>query len=229
MRIAIPSHRWRLGQSTADGAKDANSKSKLMSSDKEDSLPRDGSARAALAASTGSTDGTRSHTGGKADPGRRQGVMASRAETDEANGPPSPFAGKAGRCGNQAQQGLPPARQLCFDSGASMPWSRMRSEPILRVSPSVTDATPEMPAPAAPAATRSREKKAVARTIEENLRTGTAPQTVARIGKGSAPLGRPSRGKLRALEARRAWTVPGRTTSFPAPRATGNGIRAHPV
>ena len=41
-------------------------------------------------------------------------------------------------------------------TGTSMPWNRMRSDPILSVSPSVTDATPEMPAPAAPAATRTR-------------------------------------------------------------------------
>ena len=53
----------------------------------------------------------------------------------------------------------------------------------------------------------------------------TAPQAVARIRKGSAPLGRPSPGKLRALEARRAWTVPGRTTSMPPPRAAGNGTQ----
>ena len=39
----------------------------------------------------------------------------------------------------------------------------------------------------------------------------------------SAPLGGPSRGKLRALEARRAWTVPGRTTRMPPPSAAGNG------
>ena len=49
-------------------------------------------------------------------------------------------------------QVLPPARQLCADSGASMPWSRMRSEPIFSVSPLVTDGTPETPAPAAGAA-----------------------------------------------------------------------------
>ena len=36
------------------------------------------------------------------------------------------------------------ARQRCADSGASMPWSRMRSGPNLRVSPSVTVATPEI-------------------------------------------------------------------------------------
>ena len=68
--------------------------------------------------------------------------------------PPPPFAAKAGRCGthrNQAQVS-PPARQRCADSDASMPWSQMRSDPILSVSPSVTDGTPEMPAPAAPAA-----------------------------------------------------------------------------
>ena len=105
----------------------------------------------------------------------------------------------------------------------------MRSDPILRVSPSVTDATPEIPVPAAPAATRTRQRMATARTIEQNLWTGTAPQPVAHIAEGSAPLGRPSRGKLRALVARRAWTVPGRTTSMPPPTAAGNGTGTPPV
>ena len=64
----------------------------------------------------------------------------------------------------------------------------------------MTDGTPEMPAPAAPAATRTREKKAAARTIEQNLRTGTAPEAVARIAKGSASLGGPSRGSWKLVE-----------------------------
>ena len=37
--------------------------------------------------------------------------------------------------------------------------TEMRSDPILSVSPSVTDALPEIPAPAAPAATRTRERR----------------------------------------------------------------------
>ena len=40
---------------------------------------------------------------------------------------------------------LPATRQVCFDSGASIPWSRIRWAPIRRVSPSVTQAEPTSP------------------------------------------------------------------------------------
>ena len=51
---------------------------------------------------TESTDGTRSHTGGKGSPDRRQRVMARKGERCETNGPPSPFAGKPNSEGRES-------------------------------------------------------------------------------------------------------------------------------
>ena len=101
--------------------------------------------------------------------------------------------------------------QLWTNSGALMPWSRMLSDPILSVSPSGKNPTPEIPAPAAPAAPRTRERKAAARTSEQNLRTGTAPQAVAGIAKGNTR-GVPELRTRRSPAGRRAEGGSGRAS-----------------
>ena len=108
---------------------------------------------------------------------------------------------------------LPPAWQLCADSGASMAWRRMRSDPILSVSPSVTDATPEMPAAAAMAATRTRERKARARggrgpraPLKKTFGTGRRPKRRHPSRRGA----RPWVGRHKEAQSSSSQTVPER-------------------
>ena len=132
---------------------------------------------------------------------------APQAEEAHAHTPTEAIA--AARRGEPVQVAAGRVRGPRADAGGGTAHARANRDDGPRAAPG------EMGDPAGPALNR--------RGIE------TAPQAVARIRKGSAPLGRPSPGKLRALEARRAWTVPGRTTSMPPPTAAGNGIGAPPV
>ena len=70
---------------------------------------------------------------------------------------------------------LPPARQVCFDSGASMPCRRTRSAPNLSVSPSVTVAAPDTWAQPGPAATRKTRRRAAARAMNDSSGQGRRP------------------------------------------------------
>ena len=88
----------------------------------------------------------------------------------------------------------------------------------------MTIATPEMPAPAGTAATRSNARRAAgARDMNETSGPGTAPQAPTPIEKGSAPLGRPSQGSWKLVGpyspgARIDHSAPTRRT--PPPRDT---------
>ena len=86
-----------------------------------------------------------------------------------------------------------------------MPWSRIRPDPILRVSPSRTDTTPEIPALTAVAATRARERKGAARTDPKRWRA-------------SRRIARPSVGCHMEADSSSGQTIPERDDSVRALR-----------
>ena len=97
-----------------------------------------------------------------------------------------------------------------------MPWSRMRSDPIPRVLPSLTDTTPEIPAPTAVVAMRARERKGAARTDPKRW---CASQRIAR----------PSVGCHLEADSSSGQTIPGRDDSVRALRVLhrnlGRGLK----
>ena len=86
-----------------------------------------------------------------------------------------------------------------------MPWSRMRSDPIPRVSPSLTDTTPEIPAPTEVVAMRARERKGAARTDPKRW-------------CASRRIARPSVGCHMEADSSSGQTIPGRDDSVRALR-----------